>query len=284
MPGDLIAVPGELAALLPGGVGAVRDRTASGGGTLAAIELTHPVFDVFRGTNAGDLAAPRFYRYRPLEVRARPADGATTILARFDDGAVALAERRVGRGRVLVWASTLDREWSDLPVSPLFVPLTQRLLRYASSFNVAPPAHRVGDVVDPRALTGQDGAVAWLAPDGVRGELPAGGTLMLEQQGLYTLRPRSGPAAEPARVAVNVDVAESDPAAWTPAEFTSMVAPSGPKTARAAAGSLTLQERERRQSLWWWVLLGVGVLLAVESVLSGRRGAGRWTASGGKAA
>ena len=30
------------------------------------------------------------------------------VLARFDDGAPALIERRVGSGRVLIWASSLD--------------------------------------------------------------------------------------------------------------------------------------------------------------------------------
>ena len=45
--------------------------------------------------------------------------GRDTILASFDDGAVALSERSVGNGRVLVWASTLDAYWNNIPQQPV---------------------------------------------------------------------------------------------------------------------------------------------------------------------
>ena len=49
------------------------------------------------------------------------------MLARFDGGAPALLERRVGSGRVLLWASTLDLSWSDLPLKPVFLPFVHRV-------------------------------------------------------------------------------------------------------------------------------------------------------------
>ena len=54
------------------------------------------------------------------------------MILSFDDGAPALIEGRLGQGRVLVFASTFDRSWTDLPVRPGFVPLVQSLFRYAS--------------------------------------------------------------------------------------------------------------------------------------------------------
>ena len=54
----------------------------------------------------------------------RPPDA--QVLARFDAGAPALVERQVGSGRVLLWASTLDLSWSDLPLKPVFLPFVHR--------------------------------------------------------------------------------------------------------------------------------------------------------------
>src|SRR5206468_4752712 len=42
---------------------------------------------------------------------------------RFESGSPALVEREVGKGRVLLLASTIDREWTDLPIRAGFVPL-----------------------------------------------------------------------------------------------------------------------------------------------------------------
>ena len=41
------------------------------------------------------------------------------VLARFDGVAPAVVARRVGNGRVVLWASTLDTTWSDLPTRGL---------------------------------------------------------------------------------------------------------------------------------------------------------------------
>ena len=42
---------------------------------------------------------------------------------RLADGTPLLLERVMGAGRVLLFTSSLDREWNDLPVQPAFVPL-----------------------------------------------------------------------------------------------------------------------------------------------------------------
>ncbi len=83
--------------VLGGTVGRVLDRDDPGG-ALGYIDYTHPVFEVFRAPRSGDLAAARFFRYRPFT-----AEGAATVLARFDDGSPALIERHLGRGRVMSW-------------------------------------------------------------------------------------------------------------------------------------------------------------------------------------
>src|SRR5262249_14190055 len=49
---------------------------------------------------------------------------------RFPEGAPALIESRLGEGRVLLWASTVDRDWTNLPIQPVFLPLVQQATRY----------------------------------------------------------------------------------------------------------------------------------------------------------
>ncbi len=55
--------------------------------------------------------------------------GARTVLV-YDDGLPALVEGTWHQGRVLLWTSTLDRDWTDLPIRPGFVMLIQESVRY----------------------------------------------------------------------------------------------------------------------------------------------------------
>ncbi len=92
---------------------------------LAEWDQQHPVFQPFRDPQFGDLKRLAFRTFGKII----PADGAR-ILAKFQDGSPALLERKHGRGRVLWFASTCDRGWSDWPCSRLFVPVIHQLLGY----------------------------------------------------------------------------------------------------------------------------------------------------------
>ena len=58
--------------------------------------------------------------------RACTANPGSQVLARFDDGAPALLERKSGNGRVLMWTSSLDTFWNDLAVQPVYLPFMHR--------------------------------------------------------------------------------------------------------------------------------------------------------------
>ena len=126
--GGVLVVAGEAATwpssaqeLLPGTLGPVQDRDQGRGGRLGFLEYGHAVFEPFSGPRSGDFTGARFFRARGFTL----ADSADA-LARFDDGSVALAERRVGRGSVLVWTSTLDSYWNDLALQPVYLPFVHR--------------------------------------------------------------------------------------------------------------------------------------------------------------
>lgn len=112
----------------------------------------HPIVALWNDNAAGTLASARFFRTFELNLLAAPAAGAgekagkregekgataTNALAslaapkailRFSDGSIAIAERALGLGRVVMFASTADTAWNDLAVRPAFVPLLHRTL------------------------------------------------------------------------------------------------------------------------------------------------------------
>jgi hypothetical protein len=74
----------------------------------------------------------------------------------LSDGAPYLMTRTVGRGRVALFTSTIDRDWGDLPIRPHFLPLVQEVVRYLTRVsNMESPPGMVGHslpipVGDPR--------------------------------------------------------------------------------------------------------------------------------------
>lgn len=129
--GDLLPQPLQ-ALRTVGATAADRDdgeRQAAGAGQrLARIDRNHPLLAPLAEQHAVEaLEAARFSRYALF----RPtAESQRQVLLRFADGAPALIESRYGEGRVLLWASTIDRDWTNLPIQPAFLPLVQQSTRY----------------------------------------------------------------------------------------------------------------------------------------------------------
>lgn len=255
------------AELIPGTVGEIIDRSAERGGSMGSLDRNHPALESFRGTRSGDFTSARYLRYRSLSPTATDA-----VLARFDDGSVALAERRVGEGSVLVFGSTFDGYWNDLPVQPVFLPLVQSLVRHAAGWTPQRPWETVGQVLALSDARRGEALVA-VAPSGERTRWTEDDSLRslpLREQGFYEIRDADAVAASRV-VAVNPDPAESELGAFAPEELSRAVSPVGTVDATAAATTtLSLAERERRQTLWWYVLVVALLLLAAESLLSNR--------------
>jgi hypothetical protein len=276
--GGLLVVMGEHSSwpqgeadLLPGRLGAIVDRTTGRSGSLGYLDYSHPVFEVFKAPRSGDFSAAHVFRYRALETG--PTD---RIIARFDDGAVAAAERKIGTGRVVVWTSTLDDSWTDIAVKPIFLPLVHQLVRYLAHYEPATSWYTVGQVLDlsARAKSRADRIV--VTPKGQRitqagaGE-GNGGLIELNEQGVYEVRSAGAAAGRPEAIAVNLDPAESDLTPLDPRELVASVTGHATPEAAAqpvAAQEMTREESERRQSLWWYLLFAGLLLLAAETVIS----------------
>jgi hypothetical protein len=289
--GVLVAVaeeggwPNSAADMLPGQIGPVQDRLQGRGGRLGHLEYGHAIFEIFAGPRSGDFTSARFFRARAFQ----PAPDAS-MLARYDDGTVALAERQIGRGKLLLWTNTLDQYWSDFALQLVYLPWIHRVAEYLGGRAESSPWFTIGQVVDlanPDALLTAglvSSEAAGLAegldqiavtPSGTTLQLPAGEGpryLPLEEHGFYTVRPPNSEPERPFVLAVNVDLEESNLARLDPEQLAVqiMAAAGAERDAlngdRAAA--LQREDQERRQSLWRWLLLAALALFIGETVLS----------------
>ena len=262
--------PQERSLVVPGIPSEPVDRSRGTAGRLVGLEYGHPVFEPFRTPRSGDFSAARFYGYRVVT----PQQGAT-VLARFDDGAPALLERRIGAGRVMLWASSLDMEWSDLAVKPVFLPFVHQIARHLAAYREPEPWLTVGDVLDPaRTAAAQTADVRTVvSPSGQRIALdPEGGDVLeLSEQGFYELRTSASSGAPAATVAANVDLSESDLTPMDPKEVVAAVT-GRPAEASGEGGSLEMTDaaREATQRMWWYLLFAAALLLAGETLVANR--------------
>jgi hypothetical protein len=205
--------------------------------SFAPTDARHPIFRSF-GPLVANLGQVRFSR----SVRIEEAPGAN-VLARFSSGEPALLEYQHGRGRLLYFASDLNRAWNDFPVHPTFVPFVQETLRYLTMAREEPREYVVGDV--PSGVVPEPGVIA-----------------------LPVARSENGKTPQPRRVAINVDARESDPDRMAPdrliASLSRVTGSSG------AAGTNARQEQEDRQKLWQYGLALMLVSLVCESALARR--------------
>jgi len=254
--------------LLPAAIGPPVDRTRGDAARVGSLEYGHPVFELFRAARSGDFSSIPIYGYRSLTA----ATGAQ-VLARFDAGTPAVLERRLGQGRVLLWASTLDVSWSDFPTKPVFLPFIHQAVRHLAGYSEPEPWLTVGEVFSGSAVTsrGRTGPRVVLTPSGRRVPFDDEGSDVLEltEQGFYELR-GEGNQSE-AVVAANVDPAEAD---LTPMDPKEIVAAAGDPGAGPAAGPggapMTPETREKNQRLWWYLLCAGLLLLGADTLLSNR--------------
>jgi len=230
---------------------------------ITEVKFDHPIFEVFQ--ESGRLASANVIGY----FRSEPGTNAA-VLARFEDGSPALLEARTGKGRVMLFTSSLGPSWNDLPLTPLYLPFIHQMVRYAGAreenpwyglgqtFTVSKEREAVPPPVDTPA--GARLSETRLTPDG---DL----LVTAREPGFYRLRYNERPGF----AAVNIDGAEGDFTKLNFAEFVAGVTGgAGSAEGVAAYSNLSNEEVEGRQKVWWSLLLVALLLLLAESVLARR--------------
>jgi hypothetical protein len=227
--------PASLAPLRKRGLlpGALADSPVNGPLRVDRWDASHLALACFSDPQQGDLRRVTFHKALPM---TSLDPGATELLAA--GGQIVVAERSAGKGRCLYFGCTADRDWTDLPRTPMYVPLMRQLLAWQTQ-QLTERSAVTSQLVDKRQLTA---GVAAIAGD--------------EGRWMVT----------------NVDPRESALDRVTPEEFGQLAgATSQMAFAEKNADSLTLPADSLRPDEIWtiiaWFLLAV---LAAETLLAGR--------------
>lgn len=232
---------------------------------LVKWESDHPIFAPFSKA-APELADARFFK---ISLLGPTTSADRKVLARFTNGAAALVEASIGAGRTLLFSSTLDRDWNDLPIHPGFLPLMQQAVRHLARKHASfgESDHTVGSsVVLP---TGDLKRIEIRGPDGI-GAVFEGDRLVgrssvrfgrTDRAGIYRVigTDQTGATHERDELAfvINLDARGSDLTPAPPAML--------PVSGTGTGG--TPVDNARRIELWHALAAAVLLLLLAEGLL-----------------
>ena len=221
----------------------------------------HPETRAFK--EAANVGSPPPAFIRAIVLLPRPGAPTETLL-RFSDGTPALIEQALDAGRVLVFASTIDRDWTDLPIRPLFAPWIADLVDALTPKSGVDRARRLspGDAIPIPAgadvvVTGPSGFEETRGPRDSR-------AVIAGRVGLHKIEIRgAGRNAKPTStmLAVTPD----------PAESNVMRAAATPSDARTPLAARAQNAKPQGPPLMTAFALALLVLLLAEAIVVSRR-------------
>lgn len=180
---------------------------------------------------------------------------------RFSDGTPLVLSIPMGAGRVILFASSMDIDWTNFPLSGMFVPFVHKVLQELTSttqrkilMNLTTGRHRID-----KGRT--DGVILLIDPEGRKKELkPIGGFLDLDLKipGFWTLKDYL--------LIVNTSPEESD---LRSLEINQVLKKLGDRASVRRPGEKI--RGGRFYPLWPLFLAGAGIFIALEAIGSGRR-------------
>jgi hypothetical protein len=224
---------------------------------IADYDRRHPVLRPL----VGDWTA-RFEGHWPMQARDDAA-----VLMQFDNTEPALVERDYGQGKVMLFASTLDLEWNNLALQGLYLPFVHETLRHLVQTDVRQRAYAVGDTIN---LDAQGSAASVSARD------PSGSDIRLVDNAVFTATTPGFVTAtidgNETRYAVNFLPEESNLARVAPATlYDAVINPdTSPIQSREVQTAQMIEELERPQRMWWYILVAVMLLILAEAVIANR--------------
>jgi hypothetical protein len=231
---------------------------------LAQIDFAHPLFAAFADPRFSDFTKIHWWKHRRLDLA--PLTG-VRVVARFDDGDPAIAQVPLGKGSVVVFASSWRPVDSQLALSSKFVPLLHALLEQSSNLPAQKAQYFIGEQVP---LPGGAQPLTVRQPDGTEvAAAPGSKFSATDQPGIYAVTPGT------LRFVVNLAPEESRLAPLPPERFTSLGVPlrtgrESPAELAKREGQAQATEIENQQKLWRWLLVAALGLLLLETVFAGK--------------
>jgi hypothetical protein len=189
---------------------------------------------------------------------------------KYDDGIPALVEKQYGRGRVLLFTSTFDAEWTDFPQRGVFLPFIHEMVKYLTLRTLEEKKDYLVNALP--ILSGLSGfdftpgtTIAIFNPSGeeYRTTINEEGAAFYEstnEPGIYSVHIEG----QKRYFAVNVDTLESDLRAGDPEEVKSMLVNREKSEQESVPTVETIaeyhQEVEKNQQIWWYLMAALLVL------------------------
>lgn len=225
--------------------------------SASAVDASHPLL-----ASTDKLDGIKFYQ----TIRFDPGDA--RVLARLADGSPLLTESKVGDGKVIVFASTLDNVSNDFPLHASFVPFAESGAVYLSGFDRGTADHTVGSFVELRTAREAGTGVEVIGPEGKRelslGEAARMPSFQLAKEGFYEIHRANG---RNDLIASHSDRRESD-LALIPNETLNLWQNSG--TASRTTNGPAAPPGEERKDLWRYFAIALLLISLGESLFSSR--------------
>jgi hypothetical protein len=199
-----------------------------------------------------------------------PGDG--RVIVRLGDQTPLLMEKRIGEGRVTLFASGFDNLTNDFPLNPAFVPFVEQTARYLAGSERKGGARTVDAYLELRNAKEKGQGVEVTDPEGKRpltlGEAATAQSFQLTEAGYYQIRLANGRQDE---VGVNPDPKESN-LDVIPEDVLALWQGKGGQNPQEAGGQPASPAKPNKtpQTFWWYVMLLVLASAVAESVLASR--------------
>jgi len=273
--GNVLIVLKESQALgaLPALVGVpaldVKEAEVDNYAMFGQIDFAHPLFAAMAGPHFNDFTQIHFWKYRRLKPD-QLGDG--KLVARFENGDPAVAEWRVGKGRVVVLTSGWHPTDSQFARSWKFVLFVSALLNQDQSDRLTQSVFTINEHVPIGESSLSTEAVEVTKPSGQTIKLDAAARSFnaTDEPGIYTLT-RAG---EQQKFAVNLDPLESKTATLGNESLEQLgvrlVKPPSATDESIKNERVADAQLESRQKYWQWLIAAVLALLVMETWLAGR--------------
>jgi hypothetical protein len=268
---------------------------------LQSTRFEHPIMTLWNDEGRGNPAVAHFFRMYDLRMDAtsiatapattRAAEflpGKPAVVASFANGKPAILERTFGDGRVVLFASTANTQWNDLPVrASIFIPMMHRVLDSILERQDEQLAISVGDSFSHRmssATLGKEAQITRLkmpgsgdtsegpaAPDAVRIDMQDRWPMIAydrtELAGIYRVAVSETPD-DPILFAVQADTAESDLLPLSPMEMGQINAVAPVIQWKPGATATPVAVAETGREIWWPLAVALLAIACLESVLA----------------
>lgn len=228
--------------------------------SISRVDTSHPALDKALGWNNVNISKI---------VSVLPEDEDRVLLA-LDNKVPLLLERDIGLGHFMLFSSSFNNDWSDLPVKPVFASFMAEVAHYLSQENMLNKAQLVNSYLQLSQTGGSSGQV--FSPDG-ESLLSLEGTtqaqdILLDQTGYYQVFTPNGEVL----IAVNSDQRESDLTImniqtlqnWENSTKESANSVTGLNGEAISATTSELKEIE----IWRVLLILLAIIVLAESLLS----------------